>query len=195
MKINGIVIFSLLMFCFLIGCTENLQSDTSGWKLVERKELPDSLKPFLTEEDTLNFHLIYCFAGMGANFGTRKQYFEVKDSMFVFSMKQNSSFEGQAPLPTDTLNTGYFRNTTKDSVLQIIQGLEDSIITKRNLEVSSGGIVTLTLNYDGHKTLFSLHNCYDDRAQQLVELLNTYIPGNQKLFIYDFPAKEYGIDF
>lgn len=187
---SNLVFVVLCLTAVFYSCNNDFQKE-SDWRLVDVSPIPDSLKLEKEFADTIyNFHLIYCYSGLGANFGKMGQYFEIKDSQFVFCLKQTSGWKDQKNKPDDTLQTGVIKQQTIDAILKLVEN-KDSLITKRNFKVSSGGLITITVEQGDKRNVLQLHNAYDETAEKIVELLNTYITGDKYLFVYDFPAVDY----
>jgi len=182
-----------LVISFLIACN-NFNKPDNSFVLVEHSKLPDSLIVNTDSTDTLyDFHLTYCYAGKGSNMGTLQPYFEIIDSVFVYSYKQNSAFESSS-LETDTLQKGIIRKTSIDSIIDLVDEIEDSVITKTNLGVDNGGLITVSIRTKEIKLTISMLNCYDTIADRIIQVLNTYISDKPKLIIDKNPPRDYGID-
>ena len=182
----------LSIFALVVSCNENRRSN--GWSLVDVGTVPDSLSEKSTEDDTLyDFHLIYCVAGLGSNMGKKMQFFEIKDSLFVFSMRQNSKLENVPEIPADTLETGIISQSLRDSILVEIEN-SDTIITRRNLRIENGVLISLNIQHKEMKWVIQMHNAYDKTADHIVQLLNQLIHVKERLFVPANPAMNYHED-
>lgn len=188
---KALFLVNLIVF-LMISCTSH-QDEYTGFRLVETSKIPDSLMIKTDSADLdFNFHMTYCVAGMGSNHGKKMQYFEVIDSLFVFTLKQNS-YSGEPTLKPDTIQTGLFRSSSRDSILTLIEHLPDTAISKKNLEGKNEALISVVMQTKIKRVSISMLNCSDEIAAQIIEILNTYvILEDKKLYLINAPAIDYG---
>jgi hypothetical protein len=185
-RISAIALI-VLSFLFAAGC-QNKRHENSPWQLVD--VTVDSSKINEPSSDTLyDFHLIYSFAGTGVNMGTKQPYFEIRDSLFVYSSRQTGTVQGQPALPTDTLREGVIRKSSIDSIITIVENAEDQKATRLNFSVPEGGMVFISVKTDALDFNYSFENCSDPTMKAIVAILNSYLNG-EKLILYDYPCED-----
>ncbi|GEM_PF-1964392 len=153
-----------LFIVFLIGCSQNNEP---------------------SHEISNEFYLSYIYAGLGSGMGSKQPSFVVTGNEFLYTSEQNSYYEKQT-LDPDTICKGIIRQSSIDSIIQIIGNVEDTLIYNTNAGVSSDGIHYIYIKSGDKDLKFSLHNASDSTAKKIVEILNSNIPiRNRKLFLFD----------
>ena len=132
------------------------------------------------------FKLDYISLGLGSNMSEMQPMFRVKGYKFIYTSEQAWKYKNVKKARPDTLCMGNIRKSSIDSILIISREIKGNSVYKLNPGVMSGGIIYLDiLNYN-RKLKIELHNSYDQTANKIVTILNSYIPENcQKLWISD----------
>ena len=131
------------------------------------------------EKKHKEFNLSYSYAGLGSQIGSIQPFFTIQGNSFHYINQQNSSFEELTVKP-DTILSGKILDQKIDSILSISNSINDTLIYKTNPNITSGGIVYLSIN----NLQFKLHNTWDSRAQKIIDIINSQLPQNvKKLFI------------
>lgn len=169
-----------LLFTAIYGC-ETKADDSS---------IPSTLTSEVSEIDTLpnvqiieenssdqlyhNFKLAYSHAGLGSNMGRLAPMFVVNGTHFKYTLEQNSYYGKQTKEPEDICEGNLSESTIK-SIIELAKPIEDSLIYNTNVDVMSGGIDYLTVQFDTIDITFKLHNASNPIASKIAELLNVYI--------------------
>jgi len=136
------------------------------------------------------FNLSYLYAGLGSGMGSMQPTFIVKGKNYVYTREQNSYY-GKQDKKTERISDGTLRNSSIDSILDIVKNIKDTFVYKTNVGVMSGGVHHISVEYEKTKVTFQLHNAYDSTAQKIINILNTNIPANkQRLWLFDFPIEK-----
>ncbi|WP_300664845.1 hypothetical protein [Fluviicola sp.] len=122
------------------------------------------------------FELSFYTCGMGSNMGAKFLVLDVQGDDFVYTNEQNPFWDGRPTKKTDTLCLGKIRQTTIDSIIDLIQPIQDTLIYNTNTEVRSGVIQYIRIQYENRHLQFTLHNASDPVAEKIVALLNSNIP-------------------
>lgn len=143
--------------------------------------------------DSSFFSLSFTTVGFGSNMFEMEPVFKVKNRKFLYTSEEVWLWKGKGKnkLRKDTLLTGAFRNSSADSIVQLISGLKDTVIYKTNASIMSGSAGYLTITTRNKKVRFDLHNASDRRAEAIVAILNSYVPeGMEKMWITGKIKKE-----
>lgn len=139
---------------------------------------------FVTEGESY-FKLSYTTAGLGSNMGSLMPTFVLRGNEFTYTLKQNSSFSGTYDKPTELLCEGTVRKSSIDSINALIAFLPDSEMYNTNIHIMSGVYQVLVIENEQKKIHFTMHNGYDTTAAQIIDILNTNMPSDQrKLWVF-----------
>lgn len=130
--------------------------------------------------DYSNFYLFYGIRGLGSNFNRLYPTLRVYENKFTYTKEQSKGSDKQSQ-SKKFIRKGILKQSSIDSMLSIIKGLEDSTIYKTNLCILSGAIINIVIAKGTDTTTFILHNTFDITALQLVKILNPYLPADKKL--------------
>ncbi|MFT3843965.1 MAG: hypothetical protein QM725_02845 [Lacibacter sp.] len=135
------------------------------------------------------FYLYYGLAGLGSNLGRFQPTIKIHETNFIFTYEQNSYWKEKSK-EVDTICAGTLRQSSIDSILHLIRLLTDSIIFKANPCITSGGIHFLTVSNSIDTTRFELMNTFDYTALKIIDIINTYLPKEKKLWPTEKLIKE-----
>lgn len=172
---NWLNLMKLIVF---ITTTINLiccSNRTSNEKNLDKQfvSIPkDSLK-------YMTFKLYYSFSGLGSNMGSLQPVFRASGESYIYTLEQNSYFSQPQKL-TESICTGKLRTSSIDSILNIVEDIKDTLITKSNYRIKSGGIDILTVNYEKTNLTFQLQNASDSTASKIIDILNSNIPNDKR---------------
>jgi hypothetical protein len=117
--------------------------------------------------------------------------FNVNGNKFIYTSEQTSFFKGSPIQSADTILKGNFRTSSIDSILILVSGIKDSLIYRTNPDIMSGGIQYIIISKEKFSLEFDLFNASDPTAQKIVDILNTYIPNEErKLYLMDISDYE-----
>ncbi|RYZ82984.1 MAG: hypothetical protein EOP06_20745 [Proteobacteria bacterium] len=125
--------------------------------------------------DGEHFHLTYSTIGFGSNFFSQQPFFRVSKGKFIYSMEDAWVHPDEPVRKPDTLVEGSVRQSSIDSFRTIISGIHDSTIYKSS-RMLSGTRVEIRIEVDNQRVGFTLWNESDSRAEEIVMILNSYIP-------------------
>jgi hypothetical protein len=138
------------------------------------------------EKESINqnssFFLRYLSAGLGSGMGSMQPTIYVSNQRFVYTWEQNSYY-GEKTKKPDTICILPFRQSSVDSILEIVNPLKDSTISRFNPCVMSGGVQYLTVGNGPDTVHFSLHNSADTTALKIMKILNQYAPADKQLWL------------
>lgn len=136
---------------------------------------------------TEDFKLLFMTIGFGSNYFSMQPLFRVNGARFVYTSEEVWISPGQRIIERDTLLSGVFRKSSIDSIVRLISNLKDTAIRRSNVRVSSGSACSLEIISEFKRITFWLHNKSDTTADQIVKILNSYIPQElNKLYISNF---------
>lgn len=114
--------------------------------------------------------------------------FNVTGTDFIYTSEQTSFYEGTERQKPDTICTGKLRTSSIDSIIDLVDEIKDSLIYRTNIHIMSGGLHNIHISKNNIDVEFTLHNATDPIAQKIVDILNKYIPDNEKkLWLFDMP--------
>ena len=143
-----------------------------------------SMKPVVKDKSV--FRLNFTSVGLGSNFTSMQPVFNVEGNKFIYTSEQTGYYEGAETRKPDTIYQGKFRKSSVDSIMHLVSGIKDTLIYRTNIHVSSGSIQYITIYKDEFHLEFDLHNASDPTAQRIVNILNNYIPEEErKLWLWD----------
>ncbi len=137
--------------------------------------------PAKQDKDSLPFYLSYVFAGLGSNLGTFQPTIRIHDTSFVYTYEQNSHW-GERNTRIDTVCIIKFRQSSIDSVVEIIKDLPDTTIFNSHPGIMSGGIHFLTIKNGNDTIRFQMMNTFDYTALKIADILNSYLPKDKQLW-------------
>jgi len=127
------------------------------------------------------FSLTYLIAGLGSGMGSFLPVFRLSDNKYILTREQNSYYENEKNNRVDTVQLGFFRESSIDSIKNVLIGLKDTTIYKTNPCIMSGGIYLLTIVQNNDTVTFELHNTFDYTALKVANIINTYLPEDEKI--------------
>ena len=114
---------------------------------------------------------------------------QIKGTNFLYTYEQNSYY-GEKSKRADTICVKKFRQTSIDSILEIIKYLKDTAIKEYNFCIMSGGIHFLTITNGIDTTSFQLSNTFHYTALKVANILNVYVPEDKKLWANEKMIKD-----
>lgn len=135
-----------------------------------------------TEKINTAFSLHYLSAGLGSGMGSMQPTIHIVNQRFVYTWEQNSYY-GEKTKKPDTVCILPFRQSSIDSILEILKPLKDTTISRINPCIMSGGVQYLTIGNGPDTVHFRLHNSADTTALKIMALLNQYAPADKQLFL------------
>jgi hypothetical protein len=153
----------------------------SQTKPLPQENLNNSAKP--------TFYLYYGFSGLGSNMGSFQPTIKIKGTNFLYTYEQNSYY-GKKDDRVDTVCVKAFRQTSIDSIIDIIKDLKDTSIREYNFCIMSGGIHFLTVTNGIDTTNFQLSNTFDYTALKIANILNEYAPTDKQLWANEQMIKD-----
>ena len=127
------------------------------------------------------FYLYYGFSGLGSNMGDFQPTIRIKESTMVFTYEQNS-YWGEKDERIDTVFIQSFRQSSIDSILEIVKNLADTTIKESNICIMSGGIHFMSVTNGTDTTCFELFNTFDYTALKIATILNQYLPKDEQIW-------------
>ncbi len=122
-----------------------------------------------------DFKLHYMNVGFGSNRFKMQPVFVVNDKHFIYTMETVWVLPDQTNIPRDTLLTGKFRDSSVDSIINLVHSTADSAIN-RSANVLSGSATYISVETGRKKLTFNLYNTSDSTAENILNILSTYIP-------------------
>ena len=135
------------------------------------------------------FFLNYAFSGLGSNMGSFQPRIKINGTDFIYTYEQNS-YWGEKNKKVDTVCVKNFRESSIDSIVEIIKDLKDTTIHKFNACIMSGGIHFMTITNGIDTTKFNLRNTFDYTALKIANILNQYTPTDKKLWANEEMIKD-----
>ena len=136
---------------------------------------------FAQTQKASNFYLYYGISGLGSNFGKLEPTVIVRNNQFIYEKVQNS-YWSKRNKKAEFINKGFFRQSSVDSILNLVKDLKDSTIFKTNPCIMSGAIVFITIAKGTDTTKYTLGNTFDTLTLKIKDILNAYLPKNEKLY-------------
>lgn len=135
------------------------------------------------------FELSFYTCGMGSNMGSKFPVLRVNGDNFIYTNEQTSSWTGKFTEKPDTLCVGKIRKTTIDSIIDLIQPIQDTLVYNTDIGVRSGVIQYIRIKYGNRHLQFTLHNASDPVAEKITALLNSNIPVDKpRLWLFKITA-------
>ena len=138
---------------------------------------------------TPTFYLYYGYAGLGSGLGSFQPTIIIKGTNFVYTYEQNS-YWGEKSKEKDTICIEAFRQSSIDSILEIVKYLRDTTINEYNHCIMSGGVHFLSISDGVDTTSFELMNTFDYTALKIADILNLYTPIDKKLWANEKMIKD-----
>jgi hypothetical protein len=143
----------------------------------------------ISKSATQTFHLYYCFSGLGSNMGSLQPTIKIDGTNFLYTYEQNSYY-GKKSTRVDTVCIKPFRQSSIDSIVDIVKDLKDTSISEYNFCIMSGGIHWLTI-INGTDTInFQLSNTFHYKALKVAYILNEYTPFDKQLWANEQMIKD-----
>jgi hypothetical protein len=105
----------------------------------------------------------------------------VKGSRFRYTYQRSRYFSGNGRR-IERISHGVLRQSSIDSILNLISLLKDTSINRINPFVMSGSIYYVTVANGTDTTRFKMINTFDYTALKIVNILNQYLPSDNKLW-------------
>jgi hypothetical protein len=131
--------------------------------------------------DSPSFYLSYALAGLGSNLEKFQPTIKINATKFLYTYEQNSFWRVKNKT-IDTISFLQFRQTSIDSILEIIKGMKDTTIHRSHSGIMSGGIHFLTVSNGVDTINFNMKNTFDYTALKIANILNTYLPKDKQLW-------------
>jgi hypothetical protein len=119
---------------------------------------------------------------MGSNLGKLMPTLLIRNNEFVYTNEQNS-YIGKRSKESEFISSGSFRQSSIDSILVLMSDLQDSTVHKFNPCIMSGSTTYITIASGADTTRFTLSNTSDYIVLKVVDILNTYLPVDRKLYM------------
>jgi hypothetical protein len=133
------------------------------------------------------FKLYYSYAGLGSGMGSMQPTFRATGASYIYTFQQNS-YIGKPDKQPETKCRGILRNSSIDSIINLVKDIKDTLIYETNASIMSGGIHNVSVIYGKINITFKLHNASNKTARKIVDILNSNIPADQeRLFLFNFP--------
>lgn len=137
-----------------------------------------------------DFSLYFSHVGLGSNMGSMQPVFKVDGLKFTYTNEQTSFYGEQTKKPIKICE-GEISESAIDSIIGLVDMIEDSLVYRTNVGILSGGVHTIYIHKGAIDITFSLHNETDSTAEKIVAILNAYIPDDKlKLWLFN----SHGID-
>lgn len=136
-----------------------------------------------------NFYLWYDVAGLGSNLGNFYPVIKIKNGVLLYTEEQNSYYV-EKDSTIDTICLVKIRQSSIDSIKELVRGLKDTSIYAANTCVMSGVIHFMTIASGRDTTKFELDNTFDYTALKVVAILNTYLPADKRLWANEQMIKD-----
>ena len=137
----------------------------------------------------MDFSLYYGFSGLGSNLGSFQPTIRIKGTTLVYTYEQNS-YWGEKSKRVDTVSIRSFRQSSIDSITEIVKDLGDTSIREYNYCIMSGGIHFLSVTIGVDTTSFELSNTFDYTALKIANILNEYLPQDKQLWANEKMIKD-----
>ncbi len=167
-------ILFIIYLSTIIGCQKQVEPNSSKYE---------------------NFSLTYLYAGLGSGYNSMQPVFKVNETNYLYTLEENSSFTGEFTKEPKTICSGKIRTSSIDSIIQLTENIEDTLIYNNNPGIMSGGIHSVHISNNNDNLTFKLHNASDSIAEEVVAILNSNIPKDKKkLWLFQFDAPTITID-
>jgi len=134
-------------------------------------------------------YIHYIFSGLGSNMGSFQPTISIQGTNFNYTYEQ-TSYWGERSKRIDKISSGDFRQSSIDSIIDLVKDLRDTLVYKSNFCIMSGGIHFLTIVNGSDTTEFELKNAFDNTALKIINIINEYLPPDKKLWTSEELIKE-----
>lgn len=143
------------------------------------------------DKSSAEFYLYYAISGLGSNLGDFEPTLNINNNKFIYTKEQNSYLFKRSKRK-QFICEGLFQQNSIDSIISIVQGLKDSAISKVNPCIMSGILISIIVANGNDTTKFTLDNTFDYTALKIIDIINPYLPNNEKLHgsLKDIKAEE-----
>lgn len=128
-----------------------------------------------------NFELYYSINGYSLDKLERHPVFRIKDSIYSFTNEQIWTIDSEYFEPTgpELIKTGIFRESSKDSIMQIINSINEHEIVILNDELSYWKTHNLSVLNENRTINFEVDYSVESNIHEVLRILNSYIPDNR----------------
>jgi hypothetical protein len=127
-----------------------------------------------------HFYFHYSSEGLGSN---REEYYRggirIEDTTLFVSYVDLRS-KNAAEVTTRKMP---FPAACRDSIFDLLKGMEGKYIFSSNTEISSGSIVHMYIEHSNWCTEFCLKNTFDSTAMKIVLIINRHLPRGDDIYI------------
>ncbi len=124
----------------------------------------------------------YYVIGLGSNYGDKiYPRFRIDDNQMQYTVRDNYWMKDQDSdkdsifVYGEKTYTIELRWSSVDSIVQLLNSLDDTLIERSNLGVMSGGIHIIHAAVGKKKVEFVLHNTFDRTALKITDVTNQYV--------------------
>jgi hypothetical protein len=96
------------------------------------------------------FKLYYSYSALGSGMGSMQPTFRVNGANYVYTREQNSYY-GKPNKKPENICKGRLRNSSIDSILNIVKGIKDSLVYKTNTGIMSGDVHNISVVHEKTK--------------------------------------------
>ena len=141
-----------------------------------------------------NFTLSYSTVGLGSGRGTPPRLLvDIVDSDLYYAVFEDTEeYRYISDWNGDTIwkqeRVAYkapFRETSKDSIVKLLDGIAAKYLFFSNPYIMSGGITLISIQHDDYCVEFSLKNTLDSISVHIMKIINPYLPIGDKIYIPD----------
>lgn len=168
--------------------TKSMMEDTTS---IVEKQVDNTNQVMEKITPGQGFELTYSIYGLGSNRDEPSRIIvNIKDSILTYGIMEISNEVSYISYSTgDTIwkkkRVWYdvpFRNHSKNSILSLIADKKGQYFFQTNPYIMSGVIVQIYIEYAGWCVSFSLKNVYNKMGNQIIKILNPYLPNNYQLY-------------
>ncbi len=129
------------------------------------------------------FELEYVIVGFGSNMFQRMPAFRVLNNKFVYTEEQVWKLKGEKLTAPDTLELGEISIDKIQSIIDVMKTAKGDSIYRLSTFIMSGASICLTIKSKEKSMVFDLHNAHDADAKKVIDILNSVIVNERKLYI------------
>jgi len=127
-------------------------------------------------------YISYAVSGLGSNMGSFEPTVRVVNGKFTYTYEQNS-YRFERDKSIRQISKGIFRQSSIDSIFDLMGKLKDTLIFRVNPCIMSGAIYFLTIAEGQDTTKFEMGNTFDSTAIKIIQIINQYLPNDKKIFV------------
>lgn len=128
------------------------------------------------------FYLRYTCSLLGVSLTSHTlPVLNIKGTRLRYTYEDKSYGKGKGKR-VEKISHGLFRQSSIDSITNLIASLKESTIQRINPFVMSGCAHFLTIANGADTTTFQLTNTFDHTALKIVDIINQYLPPDKKLW-------------